>query len=345
MILVYFILVIIALLLVLLIFNYNKLTVPAYRGKISDHFNGKKFVSHDNNQMGTFKDLLVYQIKTRQVKWPTLNESDVEFGTVDVKVDVGIKYKFINHATILIQHQGVNIITDPVYVKRASPFQFMGPSRRRPPSIRYEDLPKIDLVLLSHDHYDHLDLTTIIKLSNDHSPLFLVGLGLKRFLERFNVKNVHQMDWQEVYQFKGLDLTFLPAKHWSNRGLSPFKTLWGSFMIQSSTKTIYFAGDSGFDKHFQEIKDQFKHIDLAFIPIGAYIPRNFMKYVHMPPEDALKAHKILSPTKSLAIHWGTFKLTGENMYDPVDLLQELMDNEGITNFDYDRHHNQYYFFE
>jgi L-ascorbate metabolism protein UlaG (beta-lactamase superfamily) len=117
--------------------------------------------------------------------------------------------------------------------------------------------------------------------------------------------------------------------------------LWGSYMIASPTRHIYFAGDTGFYSHFEEIKSTYPEIDLALIPIGAYIPRSFMQYVHMPPEDAIKAHKILDPKLSIAIHWGTFQLTDESMYDPVDLLQELLDKEGITNFTYDRDHNQY----
>lgn len=318
------------------------LTVPTYRGAISDHFDGKKFYSHDNNQMGSFKDLIVYQITQKKAKWPYLMQEEVSKIDVLEKVGKEIRYKLINHATLLIQHNNVNIITDPVYVTRASPFpNVIGPRRYRNPSLPYDQLPNIDIVLISHDHYDHLDLITLKQIAVDHQPIIYVGLGLKGYLEKFSIGNVVEMDWQEEINTMGLKLTFLPAKHWSNRAFSPYKTLWGSFMIQSNAKTIYFGGDSAMDKHFKEIRTLYPQIDLAFIPIGAYVPRSFMSYVHMPPEDALEAHKILQPKHSVAIHWGTFQLTGEGMYDPIDELQSLMDQEGITNFYYDRYHSQY----
>jgi L-ascorbate metabolism protein UlaG (beta-lactamase superfamily) len=276
------------------------------------------------------------------VKWVDITNEEVKHVAIEERVGDSIKYKLINHATLLIQHKNVNIITDPVYVKRASPFPNLGgPKRYRNPSIPYEKLPPIDIVLISHDHYDHLDLLTLKRISDDHNPIIYVGLGLKAYLSRFGIQNLVEMDWEDAVDVLGLKLTFLYARHWSNRGFSPYKTLWGSYMIQSEEKTIYFAGDSAMDRHFEEINQAFPNIDLAFIPIGAYVPRSFMQLVHMPPEDAILAHKALNPKLSVAIHWGTFQLTGEGMYDPIDELQAIADQESITNFIYDRHHDQY----
>ncbi len=322
------------------LYSCRMLCVKTYVGPKSDHFNGRRFIHPDGNKMGSFGELMRYQITQKKAKWPTI-DATLPQPSIMSAVHDEIRFKVINHATVLLQHQGVNILTDPVFGKRASPFRWSGPKRHRPPSLSLEELPKIDIVLLSHDHFDHLDVASLKVIVQKWDPKIFVGLGLKSYLAKFGIMNVIEMDWQQNIDYLGLQLTFLPAKHWSNRGFSPFKTLWGSFMISSLTRNIYFAGDTGYYSHFEEIKAAFPKIDLALIPIGAYIPRSFMQFVHMPPEDAMKAHRILAPRLSVAIHWGTFQLTGEGMFDPIDLLQELMDQEGIDNFIYDRDHNQY----
>lgn len=329
---------------VLSICSCHMLSVRKYDGSVSDHFDGKKFIHADGNKMGSFRDLMRYQMTHKRTKWPRIDTVLPQPSIVHVAYDE-IRYKVINHATVLLQHHGVNVLTDPVFGKRASPFTWLGPKRHRPPALSIDELPKIDIILLSHDHFDHLDIASLKILVSKWNPKIFVGLGLKTYLAKFDLTNVVEMDWQQQIDYMGLKLTFLPAKHWSNRGFSPFRTLWGSYMITSPTRHIYFAGDTGFYSHFEDIKVAFPTIDLALIPIGAYIPRSFMKYVHMPPEDAIKAHKILNPRLSVAIHWGTFQLTGEGMYEPVDLLQSLLNKEGILNFTYDKEHNQYGFLE
>jgi L-ascorbate metabolism protein UlaG (beta-lactamase superfamily) len=283
-----------------------------------------------------------YQLKNKKAKWVKIDKSPSQRLHFPSVADHSIHYKQVNHATVLIQHKGQNILTDPVYSKRASPILWAGPSRYRPPSIPFDSLPKIDVIVLSHDHYDHLDVETLKKLSNRDAPKIFVGLGTKAFLEKFDIKNVIEMDWFDDYINKEIKITFLPAKHWSNRLFSPRKTLWGSWMFSSTEKNIYFAGDTGYDDHFKRIKQDFPNIHLALIPIGAYKPRSFMQHVHMAPEDAFLAHKELAPETSFAIHWGTFQLTHEGMFSPIDELQEILDKENDNSFHYDRNHDQFY---
>ena len=336
------IVVIVLIALILTINGCRTLVVKSYKGPRGDHFNGRKFYQPGGNKMGDFRELMAYQLTNRRAKWHKYVPKQTVSDPPPHSLSEGIGYKHINHSTVLIQLNGVNILTDPIYVKRASPFQIVGPSRYRSPSIPYEELPPIDVVLISHDHYDHLDVKTLKRLSDDHHPTILVGLGLKAFLEKFDIANVIEMDWHDQQSVRGVDFTFLTAIHWSNRGMSPYKTLWGSYMIEGPLSTVYFAGDTGYGDHFKEIANKYPSIDLALIPIGAYVPRSFMQYVHMPPEDAFKAHLDLNPAKSFGIHWGTFQLTGEGMYDPIDELQVILDQHGVDNFHYDRYHDQYY---
>ena len=322
------------------------LTVPTYKGPESDHFDGKKFHMPTGNEMGDFKELMSYQIKNKKARWPYLPMEPTFTETIVDRAGDEIRFLHINHATVLLQHYGVNIITDPVFSKRASPWDLVGPKRHRGPAISIDQLPTLDIILISHDHYDHLDIKSLKKIQSNHSCKIIVGLGLKAYLNRFGIENVIEVDWDQCIDLgQGLKITFLPAKHWSNRGWSPYKTLWGSYMIESPIKKIYFAGDSGFGPHFDNIKSNHPTIDLALIPIGAYIPRSFMKYVHLDPIEAVKAHQVLNPIQSLGIHWGTFQLTGEGMFDPADLLEEECVRLGIDNFTVDRHHTIYYFIE
>lgn len=338
-----YILVILGLLLVFLVFYGCKtFHVPRYKGPITERWDGKRFNNANGNEMGSFNKLFQYQMRNKRAKWSKIEQTKTDQNNFVATENSAIYYKQINHATVLVQHAGKNILTDPVYSKRASPFSWAGPERYREPSIPMDSLPKIDIVVISHDHYDHLDVKTLKKLSKRDAPNIYVGLGTKKFLEKFGIKNVTEMDWQEKRQDDDLEITFLPAKHWSNRFMSPRKTLWGSWMFSSSTKNIYFGGDTGYDTHFKDIKESFGQIDLALIPVGAYKPRFFMQHVHMAPEDAYKAHQDLSPTTSFAIHWGTFQLTHEGMFDPVDELQAILDETKDGSFHYDRDHDQYY---
>ncbi len=338
----YFLLIALIILTGLLFYGCRTLYVPKYEGPLTERWDGKRFNNPNGNDMGDFRALMKWQRKNKRGVWQEIESKAYESIAFSNVESDAIYYKQINHATVLIQHKEMNILTDPVYSKRASPFTALGPKRYRQPSIPFDELPKIDVVVISHDHYDHLDVATLKKLSERDGPTIYVGLATKKFLEKFKIKNVVDMDWGESKQNGNITIHMLAAKHWSNRFLSPRKTLWGSWMFTSDAKKIYFAGDTGYDKHFKEIKEEFGHIDLALIPVGAYKPRFFMEHVHMPPEHAYKAHQDLDPDVSFAIHWGTFQLTHEAMFDPINELQEIIDNENDTRFHYDLHHDQYY---
>ncbi|MCA9549179.1 MAG: MBL fold metallo-hydrolase [Myxococcales bacterium] len=233
---------------------------------------------------------------------------------------------FVNHATVLIQTGGLNILTDPVWSEVVGPLSWAGPERAVAPGIPFEDLPPIDVVLISHNHYDHLDLPTLIRLSERDGPRFFVPLGDEALLRAAGIDQVVELDWwQRVDLDEETELIFTPARHASGR--SPFdknRSLWGGHLIKRGAHTIYFAGDTGFSDHFAEIRRRFGPIDLAFLPIGAYLPRETTRAFHLDPGEAVEAHQILEARHSIAIHFGTFQLTGEDFDQPVrDLSRAL----------------------
>ena len=220
---------------------------------------------------------------------------------------------FVNHSTVLIQIDGINILTDPIWSERCSPIPFAGPRRYCNPGIDFDALPPIDVVLLSHNHYDHTDLPTLKKLQRAHHPLFCVALGNKRHLERKGLRNVHEFAWWHSKEIMPkLFIKFVPAQHFTRRGLfDENKTLWGGFILKSTSATLYFAGDTGYGSHFKEIRKRCGDPDFSLLPIGAYLPRRLMQPVHMSPEDAVMAHLDLGSKHSMGIHFGTFHLGDE----------------------------------
>lgn len=328
---VFIVLIVIALILV----SCATLRVPTYKGKITDHFDGKRFSNPDGPGMGNFKELMKYNRKNKKDKWVfQANESPISEPIVNFSEKGHVRYFHINHASVLIQIDGVNILSDPIYSKRASPISWAGPKRFREPGIPFDMLPKIDAVIISHDHYDHLDIKTLKRLKQRDNPRIFAGLGHKSFLKKFKLLNVAEMDWDETLSYEGIDFTFTKAIHWSNRAFSPRKTLWGGFVLKGSS-SIYFAGDTAYGPHFKQAKEQYGPFDLALIPVGAYTPRFFMLHVHMDPQQAAQTHLDLQARESLAIHWGTFQLTHEAMYDPVRELEVACDSLGISNFYFD----------
>jgi len=231
---------------------------------------------------------------------------------------------WIGHATLLLQLDGKNILTDPVFSQRASPVQWAGPKRVVPPGLAFENLPPIDMVVISHDHYDALDKPTIVKLhqrKGGADTVFFVPLGFKNWFRDLGVRNVVELDWWEARPQKGLIITAVPVQHWSKRGLfSRNKTLWAGWVIRSERFRFFFSGDSGYTPHFKEIGARMGPFDLAAIPIGAYEPRWFMGRHHMNPEEALQAHEDIKAKKSIGIHWGTFILTDETLDEPPQRL-------------------------
>ena len=238
---------------------------------------------------------------------------------------------WIGHATLLVQTGGVNILTDPHLSERASPVSFAGPKRVVPPAVALEDLPRIDLVLISHNHYDHLDERTVKRLaaSPGGSPRFLVPLGIKEWFHSRGIETVAEMDWWETKDLLGLSVHFVPTQHWSAR--SPFdrnETLWGAWVVERPGFRFFFCGDAGYSEHFREIASKFGSFDLAALPIGAYEPRWFMKAAHLDPAEAVRVHREIGSRFSVAIQWGTFVLSDEPLDEPPVRLAEALAAEG-----------------
>jgi N-acyl-phosphatidylethanolamine-hydrolysing phospholipase D len=244
----------------------------------------------------------------------------------------GLRVTWIGHATMLIQYRGINILTDPIFSDRASPFSFAGPKRYHPPAPHLEDLPKIDYVVISHNHYDHLDKKSVRALGS--GPLWLVPLRLKEWFIGAGIsgERVREFDWWDTKHCNGVTITATPAQHWSARSLwDRKKTLWASWMIEIDDRTIWFSGDTGYNPvQFKEIGGKFPRIDLALISIGAYEPRWFMKDMHINPEEAVRIHEDLGARYSLGIQWGTFQLTAEPIDDPPIKLREAQLKKGLA---------------
>ncbi len=306
-------------------------SAPRYRGPITNHFNGGKFRNLESPERKGFIDFLRWQLTNKRGHWNKWTDS--QSGSVPALRLNGkdLRVTFINHATVLIQTEGLNILTDPIWSERASPVSWAGPKRHRSPGLRFEDLPPIDIVLISHNHYDHLDIKTLVRLSAVHQPRFVTGLGNRAFLNVRGIKviDVTELDWWDAAKIsEELSVTCVPAKHFSGRGLSDGDaTLWCGYVIEVSAGNVYFAGDTGMGSHFLEIKNRFAPLRLALLPIGAYLPRWFMHPVHLSPSEAIEVHHLLEPRVSMAIHFGTFALGDDGESEPVLKLRETLNNK------------------
>lgn len=243
---------------------------------------------------------------------------------------------WIGHASVLLQVGGLNILTDPIFSDRASPLSWIGPKRRTPPALLPADLPHIDIVIVSHNHYDHLDLPTLQALHAQPGgpPRFLMPLGVGDWLQRQGISKVTQFDWWQSLPLPAATLHFVPVQHWSARGLfDRFETLWGGWVIESGqgphALKIFFTGDTGYSQDFAEIQQRFGRFDFAMIPIGAYAPRWFMQHQHVDPAQAVQIHLDLQATRSLGIHWGTFELTDEALDEPPRALRQALQARAV----------------
>jgi L-ascorbate metabolism protein UlaG (beta-lactamase superfamily) len=242
---------------------------------------------------------------------------------------------WIGHATFLLQFDGLNILTDPQFSERASPVSWAGPKRVVPPAMRIDALPDIDAVVISHDHYDSLDVASVRALAshNRQRPLtFLVPLGMKAWFDDLDLDDaqVVELDWSESHRLNGVRFTAEPSQHWGKRTLfDAFERLWASWVIEGDQGRIFFAGDTGYAPHFKEIGQKYDSFDLALLPIGAYEPRWFMQWYHVNPDEAVQIHQDLNARYSVAMHWGTFILTDEPLDEPPLKLAEALTKHGI----------------
>jgi len=229
-----------------------------------------------------------------------------------------ITVTWVGHATLLLQLGGLNILTDPMWSARASPFPFAGPRRWVAPGVELRDLPPIDVILQSHNHYDHLDNRSVRALARAYPEAsWLVPLGLESFVRRRGARLAREMDWWETADIGQLHVTCTPAQHFSGRTLiDRGETLWCGWALAIQGRSVFFAGDTGYHPEFALIAERCGPFDLALLPIGAYEPRWFMRYLHMNPEEAVQAFRGLGAQAMVPIHWGTFKLTDEAMDEP-----------------------------
>jgi L-ascorbate metabolism protein UlaG (beta-lactamase superfamily) len=304
---------------------------PGYRGPPSDHFDGRLFFNPDASAGRSLRDLLRWRLTAARTPWPERVLNRAQPALPAQLEDGEVALTFINHITFLIQFRGLNVLTDPVYSERASPFRRVGPRRVRKPGLAFADLPPIHVVLVSHNHYDHLDIETLLRLEEQHAPHFITSLGNRAFLEEFGLRRVAELDWWESVEAAGATLTLTPAQHWSTRGPgNRNRTLWGGFIIAACGLQVYFAGDSGYWRHFADIRARYGRMDLALLPIGACEPRWFMRDQHMNPDDAVRAHRDLDARVSVATHFGCFELSDEGIDAPVLELAAAGQRHGLA---------------
>lgn len=232
---------------------------------------------------------------------------------------------WIGHATLLVQLDGLSVLTDPQWSDRAGPTSWFGPKRLGPPGLAFEALPRIDVVVISHDHYDHLDLVTVKRLAAAHDPLFMVPLGMKVWFADNGMSRVEELDWWQEREHRGVRFVCVPAQHFSQRSLwDANRRLWASWAIVGRDKRLYFGGDTGYFSGFKEAGQRLGPFDVAALPIGAYLPPQIMKLVHLTPEEATQAFVDLDAKVMLGMHWGTFDLADEPLDEPpARMLAEI----------------------
>lgn len=243
---------------------------------------------------------------------------------------------WIGHTSFLVQIAGLNVLIDPIWSERASPVQFAGPKRWVPPGVEFDHLPPVDVVILSHDHYDHLDARTVSRLAFRYpAALWFAPLGVSDFLRERGARDVTERDWWQESTVGALQLACVPAQHFSGRSVfGRNTTLWCGWILRSPERSIFFAGDTGLHPEFGRIASRYGPFDLAILPIGAYEPRWFMGSVHMNPDDCIKAIEELAENGRdrrlimAAAHWGTFKLTDEPMNEPPIRMRALWEQAG-----------------
>lgn len=294
----------------------------------SDHYDGAHFFNPSGPQLQPFSAVPRMMLE-RGAPWPAA--VPVQPLAPASRGNAPAVITFVGHSTFLIQTERGNVLTDPMYSDRAGPWNIAGPRRVRPPAVRFDDLPRIDVVLLSHNHYDHCDLATLRRLAARWDPLVVTPLDNAPLVRTAGIRRVEELDWWQPSSAAPMSVTVTRAHHFCAR--TPFdrnRALWGGFVMRAGDRRIYFAGDTAYAPFFDELRQRLGPPDLALIPIGAYEPRWFMQSVHMNPAEAVQAHLELGATRSLAMHFGTFRLTNEAIDEPQRALAAAMGERGIA---------------
>jgi L-ascorbate metabolism protein UlaG (beta-lactamase superfamily) len=313
----------------------------ALRFPVSDHCDGERFFNPppqpQARSFGSLPKWWWQQLTTDEFhRWPKTVPPPRRPQLPASVADGELALTFIGHSTFLLQLDGLTILTDPIFATHAGPFGRLGPKRARPPALRLDELPAIDVVLVSHNHYDHLDLATLRWLARERRPRFVTSLGNKAWLEARGVAPVLEFDWWQTAEITpSLRVTATPAQHFAAR--TPWdrcRTLWNGFTLHTRAGDVFFCGDSGWGPHFAAIREKLGAPDLALMPVGAYEPRWFMIPVHMNPDESVRAHLALGARRSLGMHFGTFQLTNEAIDEPLRALAAARTAHGVAEADF-----------
>ncbi len=314
----------------------NRPRNPYYDGPVSDHFDGTVFFNPEGETPLGLRELMRWQFGGGRARWPKRAESPFSPAQPDERVGGDdLRVTMIGHASLLIQVAGLNILTDPVWSQRASPFSFAGPRRVAEPGVRFDDLPPIDIVIVTHNHYDHLDLATLSRLQDRHAPRIVTPLGNDTIIRRaVPGARFSTMDWGDRLSLDGgIAIDCEPCHHWSARGTRDRRmALWAAFVVATPAGKIYHVGDTGFHggANYRAAKEKHGGFRLANLPVGAYEPRWFMKAQHQNPEEAVEGMLLCGADFAIGHHWGTFQLTDEAIGDPLAALRAALDRRGMA---------------